>query len=113
MKTNSHFFVVHETRPHTDAPHIIRHRYLRDGDLVDDFIAAYRFAEKGSACAAAYRHALDISNPRLRYPAPPETVVKVIECTFDEREAIKVSDAIKDGHPMLRDYKDESVREDK
>ena len=101
MKTNSHFFVVHETRPHTDAPHIIRHRYLRDGDLVDDFNSAYRYADESSAKAAAYRHALDISNPHLRYPAPPETIVEVIECKFKGRETIEVSNAIKERQALL------------
>jgi len=85
------YYVIRESRPHTNAPQIIRVRYLReDGGLEAQFEAAGKFSDVTDAYRAAAHHMKRIcaDNP----PAPPGTTVKVIECDFKTKCTLTVDE---------------------
>lgn len=89
------YFVVRESRPHTDAPHIVNVRYLSNiGGLDSAFVAAKRFDNFESACVAGRDHAMRIRGEMVdnRPAAPPETVIEVIECRFDVMSRMRLSE---------------------
>lgn len=96
MTKNQRYCVVKETRPHTDAPHIKRERYLSNGGRLESaFVAATRYDNQFAAVNAMYQHGIKIANQHQHYPAPPETVLEVIECEFSVLRSVTVADVIK------------------
>lgn len=87
------YFVIKETRPHTDAPHIKQERYLSNGGHLNSaFVTAIHFDNEDEAAKAMYRHSVKIANQRQQYPAPPETELEVIECKFRVSRSITVAE---------------------
>lgn len=96
MTKNQRYLVVQETRPHTDAPHIKWERYLSNGGRLEGaFEVATRFDNQFAATNAMYQHGVKIAKQHQQYPAPPETVLEVIECEFKTVRSITVADVIK------------------
>lgn len=91
------YFVVRESRPHTHAPHIVHVRYLCNGGGLDSsFNAALRFDNQSAALYAATQHAHEIIDSGLEYPAPPETKLEVIECSFALIKETSAGDAVQE-----------------
>jgi len=86
MKDTS-YYVIREERPHTNATHIIRVRYLNtiiNYSLEAQFEAATKFKDIKEARQVADEYIRWATRDGIRYPLPQGTIVQVIKCDFTD-----------------------------